>query len=111
MLNATPPDLRKCIQGETDSEHAFFFWLANLSARVGDAAIHPSMTDVLESLVQTVRMLAEWFPSYNDEETKMNFMVTDGNIMAALRWRHSLFMLSRPRSHRSQHRNTKSRYA
>ena len=31
-----------------------------------------------------------WFRPYNGEESKFNFVVTDGRLLAATRWGHSL---------------------
>jgi len=119
LLEATAEDLRGRIRGVTDSEHAFYFWLGKLRAAADsrrhdgapalavdganerkpavrqdrESAGGASVEDFRASLGTTVLELAEWFPSHDNQETRLNFVVTDGRLLAATRWKHSLHWL------------------
>jgi len=93
LLRAIPDDLRQMIQGETDSEHAFYFWLGKLRAATGGLDGTADAAAVTATLQQTVRELDEWFPTHDGEESKFNFVATDGRLLAATRWRHKLSCL------------------
>jgi glutamine amidotransferase len=93
LLRAIPDDLRQCIRGDTDSEHAFYFWLGKLRAAAGSLDGTPDVAAVIATLQQTVRELDEWFPTHDGEESKFNFVATDGRLLAATRCRHKLSYL------------------
>jgi predicted glutamine amidotransferase len=95
LLEATPSDLRSRIAGATDSEHVFYFWLGRLRAIAGDLTLPVSVAELAMSLAETVQLLAEWFPAPPGEATRLNFLITNGQLLAATRWRHSLSMLVR----------------
>jgi glutamine amidotransferase len=90
LLAAIPDDLRQRIGGDTDSEHVFYFWLGELRAATGGLDRPLSVDVVTATLRQTVRLLDGWFPTHNGEESKFNFLATDGRLLAATRWRHML---------------------
>lgn len=87
-------DLRR---GTTDSE-TVFFWLVSRMARAG---IDPSsQTDQLPALVDlvgdAVRQLATWCdPAPLELPAKLNFLLTDGQSMIAVRWNHTLHWVAR----------------
>ncbi|MFN4258059.1 MAG: class II glutamine amidotransferase [Gemmataceae bacterium] len=88
----TDPDLLRHRRGETDSE-LVFFWLLSKMRREG---LHPELrcpelpalvrlqAEVLRELEQRCQQAAP------DDPPKLNFLLTDGVIMTATRWRHTL---------------------
>jgi len=90
MLRAIPPDLRNCIRGTTDSEHAFYYWLSQLRTMTGTLEQPVEAAVVEESLAATVRSLDRWFPAHDGEESRFNVVLTDGWLLAATRWKHML---------------------
>ena len=90
MLECIAPSLREQIGGQTDSEHAFYLWLTFLGKRVAIDSATIGIHDVAESLRATVLLLNEMFPADGEEQTKLNFVLTDGRLLAATRWKHSL---------------------
>jgi glutamine amidotransferase len=95
LLDAIPDDLRQMIRGDTDSEHVFLFWLSQLRSAAGGLDISLGVGTITATLQQTIKLLDGWFPAHNGEESKFNFLVTDGRLLAATRWGHSLSCLER----------------
>jgi glutamine amidotransferase len=90
-----PTYLRQCIEGETDSEHAFYFLLSRLGQVVG-AVSRQAEADVVAGIVgDSIRTLADLFPGEEAEPSQMNFVLTDGRVLVASRWGHTLFWLER----------------
>ena len=90
-----PGHLLNKIQGDTDSEHAFYFILAQLEQVAGSLAVCPGADRVGQVLAATIRTLVELYPGEREELSQCNFLLTNGRVMAASRWRHSLFWLER----------------
>ncbi|HZU35063.1 MAG TPA: class II glutamine amidotransferase [Gemmataceae bacterium] len=82
------------IEGETDSEHAFFFLMAQLANP--ESAVAPD--ELLNAMTRTIHTLAELYPGKGEERSQLNFLITDGQLMAASRWGHSLCWLDLRRS-------------
>jgi predicted glutamine amidotransferase len=95
LRDAIPDDLRQMIRGDTDSEHVFLFWLSQLRAGAGGLNEHLGIDTVAATLQQTILLLNRWFPTHKGEESKFNFVVTDGRLLVASRWGHSLSYLER----------------
>jgi glutamine amidotransferase len=95
LLQETPPDLRNQIGGATDSEHVFYFWLGRLRSIAGGVSSEVSVEQLTASLQETVQLIADWFPAPLGEATRLNFLITNGQLLAATRWKHSLSMLIR----------------
>jgi glutamine amidotransferase len=93
LVEAIPDDLRQMIRGDTDSEHAFLFWLGQWRAAAGGVDTSPSVELMIATLQRTIKLLDGWFPAHNGEESKFTFVVTNGRLLAATRWRHSLSYL------------------
>jgi glutamine amidotransferase len=90
-----PTHLRQCIEGETDSEYAFYFLLSRLGQVVGSVD-GPAEADVVSGIVgDSIRTLADLFPGEGVEPSLMNFVLTDGRVLVASRWGHTLFWLER----------------
>jgi glutamine amidotransferase len=90
LLSAIPDDLRQMIRGDTDSEHVFLFWLGRLRAAAGGLDRSPSVDTITATFQQTTKLLDGWFPTHQGEESKFNFVVADGRLLAATRWGHAL---------------------
>jgi glutamine amidotransferase len=98
LTDAIPEDLRRQISGATDSEHIFYFWLGRLRQIVGDFNGAVTIENIRKSLKEAVQLLVDWFPDQDGEPTKLNFLLTNGSLLAATRWQHSLFALERTES-------------
>ncbi len=88
LRRQVPDSLRGYIAGETDSECAFYFVLGLLGPAAGAAAVG-------RALAETVARLAELFPGSPAEPTRLNFVLTGGQVLAASRWGHTLFRAER----------------
>jgi glutamine amidotransferase len=86
--------LLPCRKGSTDSE-LVFYWLLSLAAKqgidaVGDEPSDPAvwMSVVREAFGRLVAWSNEAAPS---EPSRLNFVWTDGRVLFATRWNHSLW--------------------
>ena len=95
LLDAIPDDLRQMIRGDTDSEHVFLFWLSQLRKVAGGLEKSHRVDTITATFQQTIKLLEAWFPAHNGEESKFTIVVTDGSMLAATRWGHSLSCLER----------------
>ncbi len=94
LLNAIPNHLREKIEGDTDSELAFRFVLARLEKTCGSLT---SVTDAplaASAMAEAIRQLVKMFPDAA-EPSQFNFLLTNGRIVLASRWGHSLSWLER----------------
>jgi len=83
--------------GETDSE-LIFVWMLTRMARAGiSPELHCDDTTSLVQLVtESVRQLAaESAASGERGPARLNFMLTDGKILVASRWNHTLYWVAR----------------
>lgn len=96
ILEAIDADLRDQIRGSTDSEHILYFFLTHLRNRGNDLDQDVGFREVLQALRETLLQLDAWFPTHNGTDSKLNLLVTDGRLIAASCWRHSLWMLQDP---------------
>ena len=89
------PSVRRHIRGETDSEHAFYLALSRLEG-MGAALESPVDPDlVCRVLIDTIRILHEICPGAGDNLSQFNFVLTNGQVLVASRWRHTLYWLER----------------
>ena len=93
LLAAIPRDLQAQIAGQTDSEHIFYLLLGKIRAFAGslDDAVSPDA--LIATLSGSLHLLDAWFPAHNGEQTKLNFLLTDGRLLTATCWKHSLHVL------------------
>jgi predicted glutamine amidotransferase len=77
------PLLRTAIRGETDSERCFYLFLTRLSAKCSLANGTPlsQVRTALAETVSTVSSIADRAP----RRSTLNFVVTDGRLLAACR--------------------------
>lgn len=93
----TLPSLQRCRAGTTDSEQ-IFYWLLTRIARAGvslDKTIGdvPSLTDVV---AQSIRELARRNAATGtDQSARLNFVLTNGAVLIASRWKNSLWWVPR----------------
>jgi len=88
-------ELLELRQGETDSELAFY-WILSRLRRSGvdlDAGCDDPRL-LAEALSDSVHAL-EAMGVGGEKPAKLNFLLTDGKVLVASRWRNSLFMVSR----------------
>ena len=85
--------------GATDSEQVFYWILTRLKAA---GISHESSLDdsaqsetVLNVLAESARELMRRCESVQDEEARLNFLLTDGKQMFATRWNNSLYFVRR----------------
>lgn len=89
----TEPDLRHQIAGSTDSEQVFF-WLLSRLRRAGQAAEGPchELDTIARELATATRELAERSAATRaNEPARLNFFLTDGRVLLASRWKHTLY--------------------
>jgi glutamine amidotransferase len=88
LRRLVPAHLRGLVAGETDSEHAFYFVLGLLGQTAAD---RPDAAAAGRALAEAVARLAELFPGGDAGPTRLNLVLTDGRVLAASRWGHTLF--------------------
>lgn len=93
LLAAIPDDLQASIAGTTDSEHIFYMLLGKLRSRAGSLESAVTADHVATGIKQTVHLLNQWFPTHNGEETRLNFLLSNGRLLAATCWKHTLHVL------------------
>ena len=83
----------RTFRGETDSERCFGLFLTRLSSRV-DLAGSPPLADVQWALATTLEEIARItdVDVGNGKRSAMNFLVTDGDLLAAIRRDRTLFL-------------------
>jgi glutamine amidotransferase len=77
------PRLRQRLRGETDSERCFYVFLTRLAARPGPG--HPGLEEVREALAGTVQTVSRIADPGARKPSTMNFLVSDGRLLAACR--------------------------
>jgi glutamine amidotransferase len=97
LREQTASSFLAAIQGTTDSE-LVFYWLLTKLGRVGiDAESTIGRVEQVRGVVAaSVRQLADWCAAEpSDEPAKFNFLLTNGRLMVATRWKHALHVLER----------------
>ena len=92
LLNKIPAHLRDRIEGETDSEHVFFYLLGKIEHALGNLETTCKGTEVAAILREAVLEIAALYPGTAEEPSRLNFVLTDGETLAASRWGHSLHL-------------------
>lgn len=95
VLALIPSELRPAIEGDTDSQHAFLVLLGRLR-KLGqplDGAVDAPV--LARALADTLLVLKELCPGKPGEESQLNFVVTNGPLLAASRWGYTLYRLER----------------
>lgn len=91
LLSEIAPRLRRFILGETDSEALFFLFLTHLS-QYGALAGRLGLEEVVTALGKTIDQVREMCDGGSDDgRALLTFIVTDGQIMAAVRSGKELF--------------------
>ncbi|HEV3263432.1 MAG TPA: class II glutamine amidotransferase [Gemmataceae bacterium] len=86
-----PAALLSSIEGDTDSEHAFHLVLGRLEHSPGP--LGPA--EVCRAVAETIRLLHDLCPGEDGEVSQFNFVLTDGRLLVASRWGHTLSWLRR----------------
>jgi predicted glutamine amidotransferase len=97
LVEEIDPDLRHQIGGTTDSEHVFF-WLLSRLRQAGQTAEGPGrdLDALCRVLGEGIRTLDERSAATRpDEPTRLNFLLTDGALLVASRWKHTLYWTNR----------------
>jgi glutamine amidotransferase len=81
------PDFRARLRGETDSERCFYLFLTHLQSADGDSR---NLASIARALAQTVKQVAQLSDS-PEKRSSLNFLVTDGLRMVAIRRNRTLF--------------------
>lgn len=101
LIAETLPSLRSSLLGTTDSEHSFYWLLSRLAQAGIDLEVPVQdvglltkvMSDSVAELDQRCRQIAP------DEIPRLNFLLTDGHVMAVTRWNNSLYWVAREGIH------------
>ncbi len=83
LLAEIDPDLRGQVRGETDSERCFLVFLSRLRARA--SLDWPDLAAVRRALAETSEAAARIADPGAEKPSSMNFLVTDGRVLAASR--------------------------
>jgi glutamine amidotransferase len=93
LVEETDADLRGQVAGTTDSEQVFF-WLLSRLRRAGqppEAHCRDVML-VMRAMAAAIRTLAERSAATQPAEpTRLNFVLSDGRVFVASRWKHTLY--------------------
>jgi predicted glutamine amidotransferase len=98
LWGSIPAPLRGRIRGETDSESTFYFVLGHLERAAGIGRGPADVATLAGVTGEAVRMLFEQFPGTEAEPSRLNFVLTDGTVLVASAWGHTLFWCERPPS-------------
>jgi glutamine amidotransferase len=82
LLAAISPARRRCLQGQTDSERCFQIFLTRVDLRARRRS--PSLADVRGALAETVELVTA-IADRDDARSTLNFLVSDGRLLAACR--------------------------
>ena len=93
LFQSLPERFQASVEGETDSELAFYVLLAGLEDAAGTRDPHPRA--LCQVMAQTIGMLADLCPGDANDPSRFNFVLTDGQRLLASRWGHSLHWLKR----------------
>lgn len=77
------PDLRALVRGDTDSERCFHLFLTRLRGRA--ALDRAGLSDVRRALAETSEAVAAIADGRAEKPSSMNFLVSDGRVLAACR--------------------------
>jgi glutamine amidotransferase len=85
LLETLPDFLRRNVEGETDTEHAFMLFLKFLrdDGQLDDLDLESGAAG--EALSRTVRQIDAWCREVGAQRSTLNFVATNGRIMAATR--------------------------
>lgn len=85
LIELLPDFLRRAIEGQTDSEHAFMVFLKFLrdDGRLDDLDLEAEAAG--EALARTVRQIDAWSREVGAQKSSLNFVATNGRILAATR--------------------------
>jgi len=93
LESAIDSDFLPLFRSETDSERCFFLFLTELKKRSSLRA--PRVEDVAGALASTTELVAQLTDEPGGKPSSMNFLVSDGTLMAATRRRKTLFFSAR----------------
>lgn len=89
FLEEIAEPFRDLITGNTDSEHCFYLFLTELDRLAG---LDGSSGDaVMEALTETLRRIDHWSRILHTEPPILNFLVTDGQLLATTRFGRCLY--------------------
>jgi predicted glutamine amidotransferase len=78
------PDLRRRIEGDTDSERCFFLFLTRLGGRV-PLGRRTRLEDVRAALAETVDLVRRLADRGDEKPSSLNLAVSDGDVLAVCR--------------------------
>jgi glutamine amidotransferase len=82
LLAALSPARRRRLQGQTDSERCFQLFLSRVDLRAGRRG--PTLDHVRDALAETVELVSA-IADRGDARSTLNFLVSDGRLLAACR--------------------------
>lgn len=100
MRSRIDPDLLDQRRGQTDSE-MYFAWLATaMRRRIGPPTLFGDYSGLVEPLQEAVADLVGLDAETQDSEvSQLNFVLSDGQALLALRWNHTLHYVERDGVH------------
>ena len=97
MLEDTEPWLQDLRGGSTDSEHVFHWLLSRINAHgIGLARRRYDPSLLVDIVADSVDTIADWCQQAGAQKpAKLNFVLTDGRILIATRFNHTLYFVRR----------------
>ncbi|MBI5070715.1 MAG: class II glutamine amidotransferase [Deltaproteobacteria bacterium] len=86
------PSLRRNLHGETDSERCFYLFLS----RLGRSWRRATLAEVRRALAETTRIVSGLADPGAARPSSLNFLVSDGRLLAAARRGRTLHLLRQP---------------
>lgn len=92
----TEPRLLELRRGSTDSELVFYWLLSRMSRAGVDLRLKAPQEPLVRVMCEAVRTLdARCETAQAEKPAQLNFIITDGNVLVATRWRNSLSWVER----------------
>ncbi len=96
LMGEMPPELRRAIQGGTDSEHIFHLFLSYLKRSAGSIAGDAPINRIRDSFSKTISMLNGWSERTGTKViSRIVMLATNRRAMMAFRQGGPLFYLER----------------
>ena len=100
ILQMIGPELAFEIMGSTDSEYMFYMFISNLQKKVDDiTSTNIETVLVRDALIETINQINSLCSDVGiTEPNKINLIISNGKIMVASRYGHSLFYATKTKS-------------
>lgn len=97
LIAETLPSLQPFRKGSTDSEHCFYWLLSRLAMAGMDLSMPVSDTELFRQVISdsVLELDQRCRDVHSVDPARLNFLITDGRVMAVTRWNNSLWWVAR----------------